>query len=109
MRTGLTVEKLRRARALFDRRAVDVPEGLSHQADWAAWLATLPASVQALAAEFPLGTTVVLEGVCHFLLGYTEGNMLLVSPIDPGENYEGAVMQQIALCAEHCRPQEHAL
>lgn len=67
------------------------------------WLKTRPASVRKLAAEFPKGTTFRLDGVTMYLVGYTEGDSLLVSPIDPEVDYGGALDARRRICAPHLR------
>ncbi len=65
---------------------------MNDPATFAEWLATRPASVQELAAEFPLAT--VFAGPKNqplFLVGYNEDGYLIVSETDPHEDYEGAV------------------
>ncbi len=67
------------------------------------WLKTRPTSVQALAAEFPLGSMVEgPDGPLH-LIGYTESDMLIVSPVDPGEHYEHSLLERRYVCAAHYR------
>jgi hypothetical protein len=68
-----------------------------------AWLASRPECVQNLAKEFPIGTTVLLDGVEHYLLGYTENDMLVLSKINPCEFYDEAMENQIHMCAQHIR------
>lgn len=70
---------------------------------WEAWLATRPECVRKLAAEFPLGTEIEINGVPHWLLGYTENDMLIISPINPGEDYDGACQAREWICAGHVR------
>jgi len=67
------------------------------------WLKTRPPCIQALAAEFPLDYLVLLDGRVHYILGYTEGDMLMLSPVDPGVDYEAAMARMIYLCASHLR------
>lgn len=77
---------------------VPVPESaLDH------WLATRPESVQRLAREFPLGTVIEHEGERLHLLGWTEGDMLIVSPHDPATSYSQAMSTRVYLCAAHVR------
>lgn len=68
-----------------------------------AWLATRPESVRRLAAEFPLGSSFAVDGERLYLLGYTEEDMLIVSPVDPAVDYDGANASKKYLCASHCR------
>lgn len=53
--------------------------------------------------EFPLGTKVDMGGVMHHLLGYTEEDRLILSPVDPMVDYDGAVATRKYLCAAHLR------
>lgn len=65
------------------------------------WLEGKPEQVQRLAKEFPLGTYFVIEGDTYFLIGYGEGDadVLLVSPDNPGKDYEKALQNIVRLCA----------
>lgn len=72
----------------------------------ARWLATRPASVQKLAAEFPLDSVFDVKGVTMFLCGYTEGDQLIVSPVNPNVDYEGAYAKRTRLCVSHVRSGE---
>lgn len=67
------------------------------------WLATRPKSVRALAAEFPIGTRVSVGDEKWFVIGYTETDMLIVSPVDIQVNYDAAYNQRQLICAAHCR------
>lgn len=71
------------------------------------WLASRPPSVQALVAEFPLGTALEHEGGMLYLLGYTEGDMLIFSPINPSDNYDAANANKVYICANHLRPERN--
>ena len=71
---------------------------------FAEWLATRPACVQALAKEFPIGSTFALNGETMYLIGYTESDMLMVSPISPEDDYDAAMEQRRHVCAAHLRP-----
>jgi hypothetical protein len=70
------------------------------------WLATRPVCVRKLAAEFPLDTRLDVKGVTMWLVGYTEGDELLVSPINPNVDYEGSYAERTRLCASHVRSGE---
>ena len=70
---------------------------------WEAWLGTRPAAVQQLAQEFPLGSHWHVAGQVLYLLGYTEDDCLLVSPIDPAVDYQGALITKEYLHAAHVR------
>lgn len=68
-----------------------------------AWLASRPESVQKLAAEFPGGTVIMFDGVSHHILGYTEDDTLILSPVNPGVDYDSAMSNRVYLCAQHLR------
>lgn len=68
------------------------------------WLKSRPECVQRLAAEFPLGTELWLGGKVHYLIGYTEDDMLIVSHINPSFSHDGAMRVKKYVCAEHFRP-----
>ena len=67
------------------------------------WLKTRPEAVQKLAAEFPLGMVIDVDGHVHYLMGYTEGDELIISPISPFDDYDAAYKERMILCAEHLR------
>lgn len=68
------------------------------------WLKTRPECVQKLAAEFPVGDTVEIDGEPdHFVIGYTEDDKLIVTPIWPGDDYEAAMEARAYVCAHHYR------
>lgn len=67
------------------------------------WFNSRPPQVQKLALEFPAGTTFDVKGVKHWVLGFTGNDYLLLSPIDPNEDYEGAYEAKIFACASHFR------
>ncbi len=62
-----------------------------------------PEGIKKLCYEFPIGMTIDLEGTVHHLLGYNEGEMLILSPIDPYLDYDGANESKVYLCAQHIR------
>jgi hypothetical protein len=68
-----------------------------------AWLSTRPQEVQALAREFPPGMEVAFGDATIFVLGYCEGDTLIVTPVDPHEDYNGAYEAREHLCASHLR------
>jgi hypothetical protein len=70
------------------------------------WLATRPASVQKLAAEFPPRTILIVKGITMHVMGWTEGDDLLVSPVDPYFDYDRAYATRQRLCASHARSGE---
>lgn len=70
----------------------------------AEWLKTRPECVQKLAAEFPIGSVFQVDGKPPlYLLGWTEEDTIIVSEIDPCEDYEAAHEAKQYLCASHFR------
>ena len=69
------------------------------------WFKTRPPEVQALIREFPLNTAVKTEEGLLYLIGYTEGDELLMSPVDPREDYDSALEEKVYICASHLRGQ----
>ncbi len=67
------------------------------------WIASRPACVQKLITEFPLGSTFYMNEKVMYLLGYTEGDMLIVTPVNPSRNYEKANACKEYVCASHFR------
>lgn len=68
------------------------------------WLLTRPECVQQLAKEFPIGSTFDIDGETFHLIGWTEGDALIVSKIDPAEDYEWALECKEYFHAYHLRP-----
>lgn len=79
--------------------------GAEPSGPYAEWLATRPECVQKLAAEFPLGMPIVVDGVEHWVIGYNESDMLLISPLNPADDFEGSKAAKAYLCAAHLRGQ----
>ena len=75
----------------------------------AEWLSTKPQCVQDLAKEFPASTVILCDDKKFFILGWTENDMLAVTPIDPADNYDGAVAAVEYLCADCCRNNEKGI
>ena len=69
------------------------------------WIQTRPTCIQDLAGEFPMGTEFEMEGERMYLIGWTESDGLIVSPVNPHESYDESIAQKIYVCAEHFRPQ----
>ncbi len=69
------------------------------------WLKTRPPEIQKLGKEFPVGTKVTVPGQTKLwtLVGYAEGDVLLISPIDPLVDYKSSISQRQRVCAEHYR------
>lgn len=65
------------------------------------WMASRPECVRALAKRHKLGDLYEVEGKTHWLIGYTENNMLILSPVDPGIDYDGSFAARIYVCAKH--------
>jgi hypothetical protein len=68
------------------------------------WLASRPACVQALAREFPVGSKLEIHGTVMHLIGYTEADRLIVTPLNPRKDFAAAVAAQEYVCASHFRP-----
>ncbi|MBO0710763.1 MAG: hypothetical protein J2P47_05725 [Acetobacteraceae bacterium] len=68
-----------------------------------AWWAGLPDCVKALSKEFPLDTPVLLNGKNWYVIGWSEDDMLVISPMTLAENYDGAWAARQRVCAEHYR------
>jgi hypothetical protein len=69
----------------------------------AAWLETRPESVRKLAAEFPPEAVFDVNGTPMYVVSYTEGDELCVSPINPAEHAQAAFDARRMLCAGHLR------
>lgn len=68
------------------------------------WLKTRPECVQKLAAEFPHGSRFQTpSGEILYLVGYTEHDSLVVSHIDPFEDYPAALNNKKYIHAECAR------
>lgn len=76
-------------------------EGL--QQAWEEWLSGRPPEVQALAREFPINTVFNFGAVRMWIIGYTEGDEIIVSPIDPRGAYQAAIQQRTFLHAQCIR------
>lgn len=85
----------------MDNNPLDVPYGLI--ADFERWLLSTPECVQMLAAEFPPGTIVEIEGKPYGPIGYSESDSLILCPIPPPEDYQEAQRACINVCASHLR------
>jgi hypothetical protein len=71
---------------------------------WEDWLATRPPKVRALAQEFPVGLVLEDEDGCQLhVIGYTEQDHLIVSPVSPDLDYHAALASRCYLCAAHVR------
>lgn len=66
------------------------------------WIKSRPASVQALARKFPIGAVIKIDGdVDHYILGYNENDMIIITPIWPGDDYDAALAAKQYICAAH--------
>jgi hypothetical protein len=68
------------------------------------WLETRPPAIRRLAAEFPLSTLIELDGVTHYVMGYGDGGILILTPVDPMRDYDRAMDERVHVCASHFRP-----
>lgn len=67
------------------------------------WLSTRPRCVQEMAREFPPGASFIMAGVLHYIVGYREPDVLMVSPFNPAVDYDRALAHKKYMCAEHLR------
>jgi hypothetical protein len=77
------------------------------KAEFSKWLEGRPEIIHKTAAEFPPGTTLDLNGVTLYLVGYTEDGDLEMSPVNPVTHYELAMATRTTICAKHMR--EHGV
>ena len=68
-----------------------------------AWLLTRPECVQRLAREFPPMSVFSIDDEKHWLIGWTEDDQLIVSPVNPQSDYDGSRHAKKLVCAEHFR------
>ena len=78
------------------------PNGIDEK--WEAWLASRPYDIQLLVAEFPPMTEVTMEDKLWYVVGYREGNGVLLSLHNPVHDYELATSDTVCVCSEHLRP-----
>lgn len=75
------------------------------EAGYFKWLQGKPAIIRQLANRFPYpGRRFIFESHGDrnlWLLGFTEGGMLIMSTVDPVEHYEEAQKNPVYVCAEH--------
>jgi len=70
----------------------------------AEWFASRPACVQRLAAEFPAGLCLKIEGTPPlYVIGWNEADIVIVSAIDPAQDHEGALASKEYLHARCLR------
>jgi hypothetical protein len=65
------------------------------------WMRSKPASIRQLESRFPIGSTVMIRGMIHYLYGYNESNMLMFSHINPCVDYDLGCNTIKYICAEH--------
>jgi len=64
------------------------------------WLKGRPPIIRELAERFHPGVRIMLGEEELFLLGYRENGGLIVTPICPGIDYDGAMAKRRNLCPE---------
>lgn len=63
------------------------------------WLATRPPKVRETLTRWPVDS-VVTDGMQRFfVLGASESGNLLITPVDPNQDYDGAVAMRRVCCA----------
>lgn len=67
---------------------------------WQEWLESRPPIVRALAEKYPPGTAFNIHGRVMYVISYSEGGGLSVTPVYPGDDYDLAMEQREPLC--HC-------
>jgi hypothetical protein len=65
------------------------------------WMESRPECVQELAKRFPIHSRFVIEDTVYFLIGYNEDDSLIVSKINPNEDYDKAIETKEYICAKH--------
>lgn len=65
------------------------------------WLAARPESVKELAAEYPMGTVVAFDGRELYVIGWTEDDHCIVSPIWVEDDADASFEAKDYVCA-HC-------
>ncbi len=73
------------------------------QNGWDAWVRSRPECVQKLIEEFPIASILRVDGELFYLIGWNEDDSLIISPVDPAEDYDGAIAVKEYLCAKHLR------
>lgn len=66
-----------------------------------AWLQTRPECIRQLAARFPAGSRLSFEGAWWWVIGWNEDDMVLMTPLDPSEDYDAAVEAIQPICVRH--------
>lgn len=78
----------------------------SDNEDWERWLSDKPEVIQALAREYPAGSTIVQpDGTQYFVTGYTEDGDLMCADVDPLLDFEAAMSDEhtVYFCANCLR------
>ena len=65
------------------------------------WGLARPKSVRRLMRKFTPGDSLEIHGQQYWLLGFTEGQDLIVSQVNPSEDYDGALASREHVCADH--------
>jgi hypothetical protein len=73
-----------------------------------AWIASRPASIQAMIRKYPPGTRLLIDGQVYHVISYFEpkGDQpagLGISLVDPAKDYEAAMRSKCYLCEEHLK------
>jgi hypothetical protein len=77
---------------------------MDHNEAFEHWLTTLPEVTQRLAREFPPGTCFEVKGKVMWVMSYGEDDdMITLTPVDPFEDYGGALVARQPCCAAHLR------
>jgi hypothetical protein len=65
------------------------------------WLKSKPRSVRRLANDYPIQRQYMIDGERHWLYGYNESGMLLLSHINPNVDYDAGTKNIKYVCAAH--------
>lgn len=76
---------------------------MSRQEEWESWVASRPPCVQALAREFPVGTMFIEPTGFAWVIGYTEGDELILSRENPFVDWGRAVAARFYCDLDHVR------
>lgn len=101
-----TIRFRKAARALAGAPALQAGEGPRlRQAAWNEWVESRPEPARRLAVEFPLPRHFHVKGWVMHLIGYAESkdDVLIVSAIDPRQDYEAALAAKEYFHAAHVR------
>lgn len=74
------------------------------QERWKEWVAARPKELKPVIERYPSGTTIMLDGVKMWVIGYAEATdhpRLIISPVDPNVNAQMAEELTLYLCAHH--------